>query len=82
MGTSNVVVDVSISEAYEAQPGRQEWVTVIECISATGEKIPPYVIFKGKNLMTSWFLKIKKLPKGWKFAANASGWTNNFHGVE
>jgi len=41
MGTSNVVVDTSVPKAYEAQPGRQEWVTVIECISATGEKIPP-----------------------------------------
>jgi hypothetical protein len=26
----NVVVDDSLSTAYEAQPGRQEWVTVIE----------------------------------------------------
>src|SRR5271156_6401631 len=45
-----------------------------------GEKIPPYVTFKGQNLMTNWFPK--KLPKEWKFVANASGWTNNFHGVE
>jgi len=78
--TSNVVIDTSVSKAYEAQPGRQEWITVIECISAAGEKIPPYVIFKGENLMSSWFPKI--LPKGWKFSANATGWTNNFHGVE
>jgi len=51
-----------MDKVYEAQPGRQEWVTVIECISGTGERIPPYVIFKGQNLMTSWFPK--ELPKG------------------
>jgi DDE superfamily endonuclease len=78
--TSNVVVDTAVSNAYEAQPGRQEWVTVIECVSVTGEKIPPYIIFKGQNLMTSWLPRT--LPKGWRFAANASGWTNNFHGME
>ena len=46
----------------------------------TEEKILPYVIFKGQNLMTNWFPKT--LPKGWKFAANATGWTNNFHRME
>ena len=78
--TSNVVVDTVIDQIYEAQPGRQEWITVIECISAIGEKIPPYVIFKGQNLMTSWFPQ--NPPNGWKFAANATGWTNNFHGMK
>jgi hypothetical protein len=54
MQGANVIVDRSLSTTYEAQLGRQEWVTVIECISATGEKIPPLVIFKGKNLLTTW----------------------------
>ena len=35
---AHVVIDASISTAYETQPGWQEWVTAIECISATGEK--------------------------------------------
>ena len=29
MQTSNVVIDVAVSDAYEAQPGRQERLTVI-----------------------------------------------------
>lgn len=78
--TFNVVIDIVNSSGYESQPGRQEWLTVIECISAAGDKIPPYIIFKGQNLMTSWLLE--NLPDGWQFAANASGWTNNFHGME
>jgi DDE superfamily endonuclease len=60
--------------------GWQEWVTVIKCMSATGEKIPLYIIFKGQNLMSSWLLK--ELPKEWMFAATASGRTNNFHGIK
>src|SRR5438105_13640322 len=50
---TNVVIDTSVKQAYTAQPGRQEWVTIIECISATGTKIPPYVIFKDKNVISS-----------------------------
>jgi hypothetical protein len=30
------------------QPGNQEWVTSIECISSTGYALPPCIIFKGK----------------------------------
>ena len=63
-----------------AQPGRQEWVTVIECISAAGTKIEPYVIFKGANLISSWLPA--NLPLGWMFTTNAKGWTNNFHGMQ
>jgi len=52
---------------------------VIECIFAAGEKVPPYVIFKGENLMTNW--PPETLPRGWMFACNSSGWTNNYHGM-
>jgi hypothetical protein len=37
MQRAQVAVDNSVSTAYEAQPGWQEWLTVIECISAVGE---------------------------------------------
>jgi hypothetical protein len=30
--------------------------------------------------MSNWLLK--PLPVGWMWAANASGWTNNFHGMK
>jgi hypothetical protein len=68
-----------MDSAYAAQPGHQEWVTIIECISATGQKIPLYVIFKGESLMTHW---TSILPlKGWMFAVNHKGWMNNLHGM-
>jgi len=66
-----VVVDDSFFTIYEAQPGRQEWVTAIECISATGERIPPMVIFQGVNLLTIWLPQ--PLPAGWMFFCNESG---------
>jgi len=50
--TSDVVIDLSNSKGYESQPRWQEWLAVIECISAAGNKILAYVIFKGQNLMT------------------------------
>src|SRR5438105_14409746 len=34
----------------KANPGRQEWVTSVECISADGTALPPLIIFKAKNL--------------------------------
>ena len=74
----NVVVDIEQKQTYMAQPGRQEWVTVIECISASGNAIPPYVIFKGEHLVSTWLPR--PLPSGWTFTTNTSGWTNNFHG--
>jgi len=77
---THVVVDTTLDRAYAAQPGRQEWVTVIECISAQGSRIEPYVIFKGENLVSNWLPNV--LPPGWMFTTNAKGWTNNFHGLQ
>ena len=48
--TSYVVVDSHLQKKYQAQLGRQEWVTAIEYICADGSSIAPLIIFKGKNL--------------------------------
>jgi hypothetical protein len=37
------------------QPGKREWVTSIETISATGWVLPPYIIFKGNVKKLGWF---------------------------
>lgn len=58
---TNVVIDTNVKKPHAAQPGRQEWVTVIECISASGNKIPPYVILKGENLVLNWLPPIHPL---------------------
>src|SRR2546423_1201289 len=52
--TSYVVVDAHQRKKYQAQPGRQEWITAIECICVDGTAIEPCIIFKGKNLLNGW----------------------------
>jgi hypothetical protein len=60
------------------QPGNREWVTVIESICAEVWTIPPYVIFKGKVFIQSWF---DDLPDGWKIGLSANGWTTDEIGL-
>ena len=52
-----IVVDSRLRKKYQAEPGRQEWVTAVECVSADGQVIPPFIIFKGDNFMMSWVPK-------------------------
>ena len=39
--------------AWKKVNGRQEWVTAIECISASGAALPPLVIFKAQHTNTA-----------------------------
>ncbi|EIW67026.1 hypothetical protein TREMEDRAFT_15754, partial [Tremella mesenterica DSM 1558] len=57
-------------KAWKTSPGRQEWVTIIECISADGEALPPMVIFKGNRV------------DGWHWSYSNKGWSNNTLGYE
>ncbi len=62
-----VVVNKTLQTKLKAHPGRQEWVTVLECVSADGDAIPPYIILKGMNMTNAW------IP-------SSKGWTDNDHG--
>jgi hypothetical protein len=37
------------------QPGNRDWVTIIQGICAAGWAIPPFIIFGGKVLISSWY---------------------------
>jgi hypothetical protein len=56
------------------QPGDREWVTLVQGASATGRVIPPFLIFAGKVLITSWFAD---LPRDWIITVSPTGWINN-----
>lgn len=56
------------------QPGNREWVTVIECISAAGYALPPYIIFKHKSLNLAW---AEDLPSDWILDNSPNGWTSD-----
>lgn len=51
--TRRAVINAKIRSYLQAQPGRQKWVTVVECICGDGTAIPPLVIFKGKSLVNN-----------------------------
>jgi len=57
------------------QPGDREWVTLIQGVGATGKVIPPFLIFAGKVLISTWFTE--DLPCDWVIQVSPTGWTNN-----
>ena len=75
---TRVIIDKTRNLRYSAVPGRQEWVSVIECICMNGTALPPMIIFKGKTLSGKW-LPEGGLPQGWTTSVNGQGWTSNEH---
>lgn len=75
-----MICSAKAKKTYQAEPGRCEWVTVVECISADGSTIPPLVIFKGENLQTAWIAE--EMDKDWSWSCNTKGWTCNSIGEE
>ena len=78
---SYVVVNKESKTRYQAQPGRQEWVSVIECVCADGGSTTPFIILKGDKVAASW-IPTKALELNWHFAASQKGWTSNDLGFE
>src|SRR5205809_883317 len=59
-----VIINAQIRSQFQAHPGRQEWVTVIECICGDGGVINPLVIFKGAKIASEWITNTE-VPNGW-----------------
>ena len=74
--TSQLVVTGSEKpgKTKKLQPGDREWVTLVQGVGATGKVIPPFIIFAGKVLISSWF---NDLPSEWILEVSPTGWTNN-----
>src|SRR5947207_755068 len=76
LNATNVVIDTNMpGKYYIPQPGRQEWATSIETIVADGSPLPPFIIFKGENLLSTWIPPT--IDNDWKFSCNTKGWTSN-----
>lgn len=54
MDSTRVIVDTTLRTKFQAHSGRQEWVSVVECICADKTAIEPLVIFKGQNVLQNW----------------------------
>jgi len=62
------------------QPGTTEWVTIIECINASGWALSPMVILVGKVHISTWYDEGIFLSD-WKIALSDSSWTNDDLGL-
>ena len=54
------------------QPGDREWVTVIQGIGALGYVLPPFIIYKGRFYLSSWYEETD-IPGDWQFGVSANG---------
>jgi hypothetical protein len=77
---SVVLLDQFDKRREKKQPGRQEWITSLECVSASKVILPLYLIFKGQNLNSGWIPN--ETPAGWKFMTSKKGWTSDLIGFE
>lgn len=77
---SQRIINATIRQKFQAKPGRQEWVTAVECICADGSSLSPLIIFKGENLSRQWIPA--SIHNNWRFGCNTKGWTSNVHGVQ
>lgn len=62
-------------KSKKIQPGNREWVTLIQGVGATGKRIPAFLIFAGKVLVSICFTE--ELPRDWVIQVSPTGWTNN-----
>ena len=80
--STRVIINQEVlNTRYKTSPGRQEWVSVVECVCADGTAIPPFLIFTGvsgvnTNLLTD------NIPKDWCFGVSTKGWTSNIYSLE
>jgi hypothetical protein len=56
----------------------REWVSIIECSSATGDLLSPLILFAGKSCQQAWFPDASDPRyRNWLFEPSPKGWTNN-----
>ena len=60
-----------------AEDGNRELLTVIECVSASGTVLPPFIIYKGSNHYMGWHQFTTQLPEAseFQFSFSPKGWT-------
>ena len=77
---SRVIARAGKRKAYVKTPGNREWVSILETISAIGQKLKCMVIFKGQSLQTTWFPS-NSVPD-WLYTTSQNGWTSHEIGFE
>jgi hypothetical protein len=81
ISTSKVVTSVEKQgRPKRIKPTGIEWVTVIQGACADGSAIPPFIIFKGREVNYGWL--DEGLPATWMFTASPKGWTSDQIGLQ
>jgi hypothetical protein len=52
--STRIIVDSKQKSSWKIAPGKQEWITTIECIDAAGGSLSPMIIFKAQNTNSGW----------------------------
>ncbi|XP_065654844.1 uncharacterized protein LOC136081458 [Hydra vulgaris] len=55
--------------------GNKKTVTVICCVNAAGQVIPPHIIGKGKTVQTLYGFDTENAPRGATWSVSEKGWT-------
>jgi len=55
--------------------GNKETITIIACINAAGNKIPPHIIAKGKTERSLHGFDLNSAPSGANWSVSTKGWT-------
>jgi hypothetical protein len=83
---TQVLVPVAEEEVLPTQPGKKEWVSVIECIGTNGYSLPAFVIFQGQRIQESWInIQVDKQTvlrvsdNGWADRDIALDWLKHFN---
>ena len=63
------------------QEGNWEWVTLIECISATGKQLPVFYIYAGAAHCAGWHRE-DKIDAYMVFVYTDNGWIKDYIGLE
>ncbi|CAF3966830.1 unnamed protein product [Rotaria sordida] len=72
-GRRSVVVKRGTKHAISSQSGTgKSMTTVLMCVCANGEKLPPYIVYRGTKLWSSWIPK-NRFP-GTRYNVTQSGW--------
>jgi len=71
---TQVLAQSGKTRTYVKSPQNREWVSIIETVSATGSKLRPVVIFKGKAPQSTWF---NSNTPAWIYATLENGWIAN-----
>ena len=72
-----VIMPSDVKKVYIKKQKRNTWTTIIECVSAEGNYLPPVIIWQGKSVQQQWFPDNLIQFNKWNFTASDNGYSDN-----